>query len=150
MCGYQKGNTHVSCVTMAVGHIVRKGMRVYKSRARPKVSHQVADVEANRISRRGYPVKIDKPTKPLPVAPAAKPAGGAQPSAASGTSVHLGSTSAQLLSMEASMANTPLMDAAKVAEIKQAISEGRFQVNSGVVADRLIETVKDLIVAHKA
>lgn len=144
---------------MAVGHIVRKGMRVYKSRARPKVSHQVADVEANRISRRGYPVKIDKPTKPLPVAPAgeghgrapaAKPAGGAQPSAASGTSVHLGSTSAQLLSMEASMANTPLMDAAKVAEIKQAISEGRFQVNSGVVADRLIETVKDLIVAHKA
>lgn len=102
-------------------------------------------------------MKIDKSTKPLPVAPAgegharapaAKSAGGgAQPS---GTSVHLGTTSAQLLSMEASMADTPLVDAAKVTEIKQAISEGRFQVNSGVVADRLIETVKDLIVAHKA
>jgi negative regulator of flagellin synthesis FlgM len=43
------------------------------------------------------------------------------------------------------MVNTPVVDASKVAEIKQAISEGRFQVNSGVVAVRLIETVRDLI-----
>lgn len=52
--------------------------------------------------------------------------------------------------MEGSMANTPVVDASRVAEIKQAISENRFQVNSGVVADRLIETVKDLISSHKA
>lgn len=104
-------------------------------------------------------MKIDKSPKPLPVAsggegqaraPAARPAGGAQSSSNAGTSVHLGATSSQLLSMENSMANTPVVDVAKVAEIKQAISENRFQVNSGVVADRLIETVKELISSHKA
>lgn len=65
----------------------------------------------------------------------------------SGTSVHLGTTTAQLRSLEGSIASTPLVDVHKVAEIKQAITEGRFQVNSGVVADRLISTVQDLIAA---
>lgn len=63
----------------------------------------------------------------------------------SGTSVSLGSTSAQLGSMQASMANTPVVDASKVAQIKQAISNGNFKVNSGMVADRLIQSVHDLI-----
>lgn len=63
----------------------------------------------------------------------------------SGTNVSLGSTAAQLSSMQASMANTPVADAGKVAQIKQAISDGRFQVNSGIVADRLIQSVHDLI-----
>ena len=109
-----------------------------------------------RISKKVMSVKIEKTNKPLPVAPtgggqarapADRPSG---TSGTSGTSVHLGATSAQLQSMEASMANTPLADMAKVAEIKLAISEGRFRVNSSVVADRLIETVKDLISSHKA
>jgi negative regulator of flagellin synthesis FlgM len=101
-------------------------------------------------------VKIDKPSKPLPASSAGEvaahapakgkssPTTSAQP--ASSTSVSLGSTAAQLNSMENSMVNTPVVDAGKVASIKQAISEGRFKVNSGVVADRLIETVRDLIV----
>lgn len=101
-------------------------------------------------------MKIEKSSKPLPAAategrtPAAKPADSAQPSATSGTSVHLGASAAQLQGMESSMANSPLVNAAKVAEIKQAISEGRFQVNSGIVADSLIKTVTDLISSHKA
>ncbi|MGG7054591.1 flagellar biosynthesis anti-sigma factor FlgM [Nitrosomonas sp. ANs5] len=41
--------------------------------------------------------------------------------------------------------NDQVVDAAKVAEIKQAISEGRFKVNPEVVADRLLESVKELI-----
>jgi negative regulator of flagellin synthesis FlgM len=103
-------------------------------------------------------MKIDKPIKPLPVSPAGssgvrpspeKPAGNqvAATNTASGnsTDVHLGTTASQLSSMESSMSNTPVVDAAKVAQIKQAISEGRFQVNSGVVADRLIQSVTDLI-----
>jgi negative regulator of flagellin synthesis FlgM len=98
-------------------------------------------------------VKIEKSSNPLPPppvgegqtrAPTAKPAS-AQTPAASSTSVNLGATATQLRSMESSVANTPLVDAAKVAEIKQAISEGRFQVNSGVVADKLIKSVTDLI-----
>jgi negative regulator of flagellin synthesis FlgM len=105
-------------------------------------------------------VKVEKSNKPVPIAPAGEGQARApeakrgataspQPSSSGGTSVHLGTTSAHLLSMEASMANTPLVDAAKVAEIKQAISEGRFQVHSDVVADRLIETVKELINTQK-
>ena len=100
-------------------------------------------------------MKIEKNSKPLPTvasggararAPTAGSAGNTQSTA---TNVHLGATTAQLQKIESSMANTPLVDAAKVADIKQAISEGRFQVNSGAVADGLIQTVSDLISAHK-
>lgn len=45
--------------------------------------------------------------------------------------------------------NSGIVDATKVAEIKRAIIEGRFQVNSGVVADRLLETVNELIQSKK-
>lgn len=100
-------------------------------------------------------MKIDKPSKPLPaksagegVAHAASrgrsnPAPAAQQSG--DTSVSLGSTAAQLHSMEGNLANTPVVNAAKVAEIKQAIADGRFKVNSEAVADRLLETVRDLV-----
>ncbi|BBJ22179.1 flagellar biosynthesis anti-sigma factor FlgM [Candidatus Nitrotoga sp. AM1P] len=100
-------------------------------------------------------MKIEKNSKPLPTitpgeerarAPTASPVSSTQSTV---TSVHLGATSAQLQKMESSMANTPLVDAAKVADIKQAISEGRFQVNSSAVADGLIQTVQDLISSHK-
>lgn len=101
-------------------------------------------------------MKIDKPSKPLPASPVGegsaratgskgKPGTPTAPQQPSSTSVSLGSTATQLQSMENSMANTPVADAAKVAEIKQAISDGRFKVNSEAVADRLLETVRDLI-----
>lgn len=100
-------------------------------------------------------MKIDKPSKPLPANLAgegmahAAAKGKSSPSPAApqhdNTSVSLGSTAAQLHSMESSMANTPVVNAAKVAEIKQAIAEGRFKVNSEAVADRLLDTVRDLI-----
>lgn len=102
-------------------------------------------------------VKVEKSSKPLPATPVAegrarasvaKPAGDTQPAGV--TSVHLGATGEQLRSMGSGMANTPLVNAAKVAEIKKAISEGRFKVNSGVVADGLIRSVTDLINSHKA
>ncbi|MDD2686410.1 MAG: flagellar biosynthesis anti-sigma factor FlgM [Gallionella sp.] len=97
-------------------------------------------------------MKIDKNSKPLPPtlndgARTAKNKAGGQtaPTRQDSTSVSLGSTASQLNSMENSMASVPVADAAKVAEIKQAISDGRFKVNSEVVADRLIQTVRDLI-----
>lgn len=37
------------------------------------------------------------------------------------------------------------MDATKIAEIKQAIAEGRFRVNVSLVADRVIAIVRGLI-----
>jgi negative regulator of flagellin synthesis FlgM len=102
-------------------------------------------------------MKIEKSVSPLPSvtvgesnsrATAAKNADNKTASPEnSGTSVSLGSTTAQLRSMGNDV-NTPPIDANKVAQIKQAMSEGRFQVNSSVVADRLLSSVRDLLSAR--
>ncbi|HEU0187069.1 MAG TPA: flagellar biosynthesis anti-sigma factor FlgM [Gallionellaceae bacterium] len=97
-------------------------------------------------------MKIDKTTPALgkaPVGEATQRNAAAKPalSQEAATSVNLGSASAQLRAMESSIASTSTVNAAKVAEIKQAISEGRFQVNAGAVADSLISSVKDMISA---
>ncbi|GAB1233236.1 flagellar biosynthesis anti-sigma factor FlgM [Ferrigenium sp. UT5] len=101
-------------------------------------------------------MKINQTGKPLPPSsngestarsPAAKsgPAGAGTAIAPDSTRVHLGTTGAQLRELESSIASAPVVNSQKVSEIKQAISEGRFQVNAEVVADRLIDTVQDLI-----
>lgn len=68
----------------------------------------------------------------------------------SSTNVSLGATSVQLNNMESTAANSPVVNSAKVAEISQAISEGRFQVNAGAVADGLIKSVTDLLGLQQA
>lgn len=100
-------------------------------------------------------MKIDKPASQIPPGATGTSAARGSAKGSSGTpsasqqpdstSVSLGATAAQLRGMESSMASAPAIDSAKVAEIRQAISEGRFKVNSGMVADRLIATVRDLI-----
>jgi negative regulator of flagellin synthesis FlgM len=67
-----------------------------------------------------------------------------------GGAVELSPLASQLSNIEASLANTPVVDSARVEEIKQAIADGRFKVNTEVVADRLIKTVQELIQAHRA
>lgn len=52
--------------------------------------------------------------------------------------LRLGMDPAQLRSMESDIVSSPLVNAAKIAEIKQAISEGYFQINFSLVADSLI------------
>jgi negative regulator of flagellin synthesis FlgM len=56
--------------------------------------------------------------------------------------VHISTLSSQAQALDG---GGEIVDAAKVAEIKQAISEGRFKINPDVVADRLLEDVKELI-----
>ena len=53
--------------------------------------------------------------------------------------------STQLRNIEQNLANGEVFNTARVEEIKQAISEGHFVVNPEKVADRLLETVRDLI-----
>lgn len=55
--------------------------------------------------------------------------------------VQLSSLSAQIRSVD----GEPSFDSAKVSEIKQAISEGRFSINAGAIADRLISSTKELL-----
>lgn len=59
--------------------------------------------------------------------------------------VHLSSLSSQLQALENKFASSGVVDASRVEEIKQAISDGRFTVNAEAVADRLLETVRELI-----
>ena len=70
--------------------------------------------------------------------------------AAAGDSVQLSSLSTHLQAIEKGFADTPIVDSARVAEIKEAIANGYFKVDADKVADRLLKTVQDLILAHKA
>ena len=67
----------------------------------------------------------------------------------SGPRVEVSSLGAQLAGIEASLANVPVVDSQRVAEIKEAISDGRFKVNPDVIADRLLETVRELIQSQR-
>lgn len=95
-----------------------------------------------------------KPVTPSKVGQAtAKPGGGAakttRAKSSSGEKVEIGSLSSQLQALESSLDNVQVVDTARVEAIKQAISEGRFRVNPDVVADRLLTTVKELVLNHK-
>ena len=92
-------------------------------------------------------MKIDNSTKPatgnsIPATRSRSPeptAGNAKSGAAA--DVHLSGLSAQI---KASGEGMPI-DAARISEIKQAISEGRFTINAGAIADRLISTARELV-----
>ncbi|MBC3870145.1 flagellar biosynthesis anti-sigma factor FlgM [Undibacterium oligocarboniphilum] len=65
------------------------------------------------------------------------------------SNVQISTLSTQLQAMQSTQASNAVFETKKVEEIKLAISEGRFQVNSEKVADGLLETVKDLLNARK-
>ena len=66
-------------------------------------------------------------------------------SAPESVDVKVSALATQLQEIEAQLRTGDGVDAAKVAEIKQAIAEGRFQINPDVIADRLLETVREMV-----
>ncbi|MBL8384901.1 MAG: flagellar biosynthesis anti-sigma factor FlgM [Burkholderiales bacterium] len=82
------------------------------------------------------------PLRPDPAAsrPASRPAASGVRPPESEASIRLSGASAALAPGAASSE----FDVHRVAEIKQAIRDGRFEVDSGVVADKLIANVNDL------
>ena len=72
------------------------------------------------------------------------------PGSGGGDRVQLSSLSSQLHAMETSMAETPVVDSARVAEIRQAIADGRFKVNADAVADNLLQTARELLRSRRA
>jgi negative regulator of flagellin synthesis FlgM len=68
-----------------------------------------------------------------------------QPTGSSGDSgrVQLSDLSSRLSQLEAQFPNSSF-DAAKVSEIRAAISEGRYQIDSGAIADKLIASAAQL------
>ena len=59
--------------------------------------------------------------------------------------VELSSLSTSLIKAEAAMASTPVVDRARVDEIRRAISEGRFTIDAERIADGLIRSVRELL-----
>lgn len=78
-------------------------------------------------------------------------AAGAKGASSSGSSekVDINPLSSQLQALESSLEQVDVVDTARVEAIKQAISEGRFKVNPDIIADRLISTVKEMVLSRK-
>lgn len=86
-------------------------------------------------------MKIDsayKPTTPGATPRAAAPL--ATPKTGTQEAVSLSQLAGSLQAGEKPPVNT-----ARIQEIKQAISEGRFKINPEAIADRLIESARDLL-----
>lgn len=80
---------------------------------------------------------------------AARNGGTANAPGGSGQTVELSPLAAQLQVIEARLADVPVVDTARVEEIKLAIADGKFTVDTGRIADRLIETARELVNAHR-
>jgi negative regulator of flagellin synthesis FlgM len=59
--------------------------------------------------------------------------------------LHVASSTTQLRELEAELAKLDISDAARIAAIKRAIDNGTFEVNSVLVADRMIDTAKEAV-----
>jgi negative regulator of flagellin synthesis FlgM len=64
--------------------------------------------------------------------------------------VELSSLSTQLQEIEAGLGTTQAVDSARVAEVKRAIAEGRFEINAEKIADRLIDATREFLSSHKS
>jgi negative regulator of flagellin synthesis FlgM len=85
-------------------------------------------------------MKIDSSFKPTVTTVTARPPSPAVASASTQEAVSLSPLASSLQSNDQTTVNT-----AKIQEIKQAISQGRFKINPEAIADRLIETARDLV-----
>jgi negative regulator of flagellin synthesis FlgM len=61
-----------------------------------------------------------------------------------GDTVTLTNSARSLQKIEEAVANTPVVNAAKVAAVKQAVNSGTYQVNAGQVADKLLQFERGL------
>jgi negative regulator of flagellin synthesis FlgM len=101
-------------------------------------------------------MKIDNSLKSITGGPTLEDTGrpakkqASEPAATAADRVDLSSVSVSLQAIEKGFAETPVVDTARVDEIKQAIANGHFKVDAGKVADRLLQTVQELIHAHRA
>ena len=88
-------------------------------------------------------MKIEGSTKPAgaPLIKETRASSAGKSSSATNDDVQLSAVSAQLVASD----DGQTFDAARVSEIKQAIADGRFTINAGAIADRLIASAKELV-----
>jgi negative regulator of flagellin synthesis FlgM len=89
----------------------------------------------------------------LPAGPQAtradKPGGTVDNTPPPSHNVQISTLSSQLQALQGTQAGSAVYEAKKVEEIKSAIAQGRFQINSDKVADGLLQSVQDLINSKK-
>lgn len=89
-------------------------------------------------------MKIDSSIKPTSAPPSNRVK--AQPRADAGAPAASDEVKLSPLAGELQAGDSrPPIDSARVAQIKQAIAEGRFSINAGAIADRLIDTARELV-----
>ena len=66
------------------------------------------------------------------------------PAAQAGDTVTLTNSARSLQKIEEAVAKAPVVNAAKVAAVKQAVNSGTYQVNAGQVADKLLQFERGL------
>ena len=66
------------------------------------------------------------------------------PTTQAGDTVTLTNSARSLQKIEEAVAKTPVVNAAKVAAVKQAVNSGTYQVNAGQVADKLLQFERGL------
>ena len=92
------------------------------------------------------PVKGSKGNVPVADPSSSDAAAGLAPTAASQGSDHVTLTDSarSLQKIEEAIAKAPVVDTAKVAAIKQAVSSGTYQIDTGRVADKLLQYERGL------
>lgn len=65
------------------------------------------------------------------------------------TEVTLSARSAQLKELEAQLAAIPVVDRARVENIKQAIASGQYTINTDNIGEQLLNSVKDMLNASR-
>ena len=95
-----------------------------------------------------------KPVSPtgVPDVAAGKPAGPQGPAAPAPAQdkVEINSVSAQLAHLEKLLSDVSVVDSARIDTIKQAISEGRFRIDSDMVADKLLAAVREYLTSQRS
>jgi len=61
------------------------------------------------------------------------------------STVSLSDAAAKIQALEQSAQQSSGFDAARVAALKQAISEGKFQITPQMIAEKLLDTARDLM-----
>ncbi|MDX9884915.1 flagellar biosynthesis anti-sigma factor FlgM [Thauera sp.] len=91
-----------------------------------------------------------------PIAPSAtgearprNPANPASTVASGADKVQLSSLSSSLQKAESAIAQAPVVDTQRVAEIKQAIANGEFKIDAGRIADGLINSVREMLAGQR-
>lgn len=62
-----------------------------------------------------------------------------------GDSVSIGSFASQLSALESAAKSAPVVNAEKVAAIREAIASGQFSINPDAIADAVINSARELL-----